>query len=123
MGNMITFYDENGDDLGHASFSAFTGGRQQHAYGVSWYDCVIWVHETEGEVYGREDDPDSALPYTPDWDLCLERARRLLAGAKATDNEQRRGYDLQDYTVPKLVELLEACASNPNRDRCTITVG
>ena len=123
MGTEITFYDESGRLLGHAHFSGFTGARQQSAYGVSWYDCVVWVHPGEGEVYGREDDPECVEPYTPDWDLCLGRARRLLAAAAATDNEQRRGYDLQPYTVPKLVELLEECALNPHRDRCAIKVG
>lgn len=123
MATMITFYDENSQNIGFASFSSFSAPRQKREYGISWCDCVIWVGPDGAEYYGRPGDPDGAvLPYTPDWSLCLSRARSMLEGAEKTSNAHRKEYDLLEHTVPRLVSLLEACASNPHRDQCTIRV-
>lgn len=118
MGDQILFY-ENGEFIGGASFSMWSATRQMETYGMSYHDCIVYLHAGDEYVGPRHHDGTKGV-YQPAWFLCLARARKLLRLAEASTDEHRRDYDTQPYTVPALVALLERCVKSPYRDRCYI---
>lgn len=101
---------DHGEIVGHAYFSAFTARFQQHAYGLCWHDCLVYVQDGEEMVGPRDKDAGPEEWYQPDWALALDRVRALLKKAEETDNAHRREYDFA--RLSEFVAAIERCAKD-----------
>lgn len=103
--------------LGSVGFRVGALFALKRLYGVDWFDCVSYDQRGVEVIGGREEDDENdidTVPFTPDWDRGLARARDLLACVRA---QEERGWL---PGVEKLVGLLEQCATSSLREFCRV---